>query len=199
MFGMNTRKAQDEARVREVSEKIEATVTGAVQKAVDGTLGTIADAFKPLDDEIRLRGEIRTLEGQVTRLKTEVEDLTLKSERKQEEFDRQEREIKHMVALETKRMEAEVAQAAKEAELKVREENVEKATTMLQDKMDFMQSRFSEESAKLQGIVTEVLNRLPKVRVDQLLRQGDLPEPRDWTPEREPGDDEPREREPRTR
>ncbi len=115
-------------------------------------------AIKELTDEVT-GGKSRT------RLKKEIEDLTMERDRKLEEFERKEREIEHKVGLERKRQEFEVEQAKRETTVSLREENLQADRERFEGQMKFHEERFTEEVTYLKDMVSDVLKRLPSAEI----------------------------------
>lgn len=142
----------------------------------------LADAITALKAEIaELRGERKarqkelSLTDDVIRLKTDIEDLRIAKSRLTEEHDREKRELTHMVGLEKKRQEVELAQGKRDAILEVREENLEADRERFDESMKFTRERFEQEVGYLKDLMKEVLDRLPTVTVDK--KVSDRPAP----------------------
>jgi hypothetical protein len=107
-----------------------------------------------------------TLLGQVTDLRAEIETLKIEKGRKQEEHAKEERELRHMIGLEKKRQEFEIAQAKKETALTVREENLTADKKRFAEEMTFQRTRFEEEVKYLKDMMKDILDRLPNVNME---------------------------------
>jgi hypothetical protein len=111
------------------------------------------------------------LSDQVEALKRTVSDLEIQRDRKQEEFDKREREIQHKLGLERKRMEFETKAAEDNARLAVREENLKAEKDRFTDEMKFMRERMEKEVDQLNNLLHEVMQMVPKVNVDRRIRE----------------------------
>ena len=98
-------------------------------------------------------------------MRAELAKLTIERDRKQEEWDRREREIEHKVGLERKRQEFEIQQARRETVLGVREENLAAEKERFKGEMDFQRKRLEEEVGSLRELVAEMLKRLPSAEI----------------------------------
>lgn len=78
-----------------------------------------------------------------------------------EKYDRREREIEHMLGLERKRTEFELATAKREAMLTVREENLKVDRARFEERMTFHDKRFTEEVGYLKDMIGTLAERLP--------------------------------------
>jgi hypothetical protein len=72
---------------------------------------------KELIDRLRKLEPVGVLSEQVIKLKREISDLEIKKSKADETHAREERELRHMIGLEKKRQEFEIAQAKRETEL----------------------------------------------------------------------------------
>lgn len=150
----------------------------------DKERGELKTVIASLKDEIaELRGERKArqkelgLTDDVIRLKTEIEDLRIAKSRLTEAHEREKRELTHMVGLEKKRQEVELAQGKREATLAVREENLKADRDRFEEQMKFTRKRFEEEVGYLKDLMGEILDRLPTVTVDKTVSDGE-PRPR---------------------
>lgn len=110
-------------------------------------------------DDLKLSDRVRAL-------KEEIEKLTIERDRKQEEHDRERRDVEHMVGLERKRQTVENDQARRDATLTVREENLTADKARFDEHVKFIEKRFTDEVGYLKELMTEVLTRLPTVDVN---------------------------------
>jgi hypothetical protein len=116
-------------------------------------------SLKALDD-------VSALQAETIALKKKVTDLEIQRSQKQEEWDRGDRELRHMIGLEKKRQEFEIKQARAEAMIGVREENLAADKARFADEMTFQRKRFEEEVGYLKAMVGQVLERLPNVNME---------------------------------
>lgn len=115
--------------------------------------------------------EKKGLSEKILGLKKQVVELEIQRDKKQEEFDRRDRELTHMIGLEKKRQEVETKQAATAAGLTVREENLKADKDRFDKEMKFREERFTEEVGYLKGMVAQILERLPTVNVDRQIKE----------------------------
>lgn len=139
----------------------------------------LSKVITSLKEEIsELRGERKAREKElgltddVIRLKTEIEDLRIAKSRLTEEHQREKRELTHMIGLEKRRQEVELAQGKREATLSVREENLAADRERFEEQMEFTRERFEKEVGYLKDLMGEVLERLPTVTVDKTIDSG---------------------------
>ena len=122
-------------------------IRDAVQQAIDETKSSVTT--------------LQRLHTDTTRLREELETLKIEKGRREEEFAKKERETEHKVGLERKRSDFERESAAKEAALKVREENLKADQQRFSDQLKFHETRFTTEIEGLKNILAEVIKRLP--------------------------------------
>jgi len=115
--------------------------------------------------------EQRTLEERVLSLKKQVSDLEISRDKKQEDFDRRERELTHMIGLEKKRQEVEIKQASQDARLAVREENLKGEKEQFEKQMKFRTDQFDTQIKYLQSLMEQVLGRVPTVTIDRSITE----------------------------
>lgn len=144
----------------------------------DGQLKGLTKEIEQLTREVAsLRAEKkgiteqRELEDKIVFLKKQVSELEITRGQKQEEFGRRERELTHMIGLEKKRQEVEIQQATQGAKLSVREENLKAKQDQFESQMKFREERFDKEIDYLQGLMKQILERLPTVNVDRAISE----------------------------
>lgn len=103
--------------------------------------------------------------GTAAQLKEEIEKLKIEKARREEEFDRREREVEHKVGLERKRQEFEIAQSKREATVTVREENLKADRERFEQQLSFQNDRFTTEVGYLKDMISGMLKRLPSAEV----------------------------------
>lgn len=92
--------------------------------------------------------------------------LTIQRDQKMEEFARKEREVRHEVGLLRKQVEADRKTAVKEAELKVREANLDHEKNAFKRSMDDAQRRNDELVASLRGLLEQAFGKLPNTNIN---------------------------------
>lgn len=110
------------------------------------------------------------LNGEIKRLKKELVDLEIQRDRLSETHEREQRDLKHMIGLEKKRQEFEIESAKRETTVSIREENLTADRKRFEDQMDFTTKRFEQEVGYLKDIMVQVLDRLPTVNVDRVVK-----------------------------
>ena len=115
-------------------------------------------------DKIKLDNEIATLTRQLT-------DLEITFDREKEKWDREKREVEHMVGLQRQRGEFETESASREAKLDVREENLEADKARFDEHVKFIEARFEQQFTALNNLMEKLLERMPTTR--QLISVGD--------------------------
>lgn len=108
---------------------------------------------------------VSALNATIIKLKEQISQLEIDKAKKEEEFARGERELKHMVGLERKRQEVEVAQAKKEAELNIREQNLAADKKRFEETIEFNNRQFGKMEDYMKSMMTEILKRLPEIKV----------------------------------
>lgn len=96
------------------------------------------------------------------KLRQEVETLKIEKARREEEFDRREREVEHKVGLERKRQEFEVDAAKREAVVSVREENLKADRKRFEEAMKAQSERLDD----MKDLLKEMMKRLPSANID---------------------------------
>jgi predicted nuclease with TOPRIM domain len=127
-------------------------------QAVTQVMGGLA---KDIANDLQGIRSVADLSHKVRELRTEVEKMEIEKARKQEEFDRREREVEHKVGLERKRSEMEHKHAVQEATLKIREENLAADRKRFEEQMAFHEKRFTEEVGYLKDMIGTLAERLP--------------------------------------
>src|SRR5687768_10452665 len=94
--------------------------------------------------------EQRDPQAEITSLKTQVSDLEITRDKKQEDFDRRERELTHMIGLEKKRQEFEINKSVEDARLAVREENLKAEREQFSKEIKFKEDQLSGQIEYLQ-------------------------------------------------
>jgi hypothetical protein len=115
--------------------------------------------------------EQRTLEEKIIALKKVVSELEITRDKKQEDFDRRERELTHMIGLEKKRQDVEIKQASESARLDVREENLKGERAQFEKQMKFREDQFGEQVKYLQSLMKQILERLPTITIDHNIEE----------------------------
>lgn len=110
------------------------------------------------------------LADEIVTLKKEKAELEIKIEAQKAAYERGDLEIKHMVGLEKKRQELEIANAKREATVTVREENLLAKKEQFEASMQFREEQFKSEMTRMQGFLEEITKRLPVVNVNKTLR-----------------------------
>lgn len=100
---------------------------------------------------------------EIIKLKNEISDLNIEKSKIVEDNEKQERELRHMIGLEKKRQEFEIDAAKREAELKVREENLTREKQEFERQLKFNTERFEKMESYLKEMFKDVLARLPNV------------------------------------
>lgn len=139
----------------------------------------------------KLTEEIRTLSKRVADLKGERDSVTeelglsaklialekektskeIELDRVKEEHQREKRDIEHMVGLHKDRVKQEIELAKRDSTLSVREENLKADRDRFEDQMKFMQKRMETELERLNKLTSEILTRLPTVKVDRSIKE----------------------------
>ena len=110
--------------------------------------------------------QVGDLTAEIIALKKKVTDLEIQRSQKQEEWDKGDRELRHMIGLEKKRQEFEIEQAKKETMVTVREENLAADKTRFSEEMKFQRERFEKEVSYLKDMMGDILARLPNINME---------------------------------
>jgi hypothetical protein len=116
-----------------------------------------------------LKGEVHALRTEkdrtadVNRLNADIEKLKLEKERLTEEHDRKVRETEHKVGLLKLKQEQDLANAKRQTELEVREQNLAADKKRFADEMTFQRTQLQSEIDRIDSILTQVLDKLPDV------------------------------------
>lgn len=116
-----------------------------------------------------LAQEKTKLKEEVCELKTKLADLEINENRIVEKHEREKRDLEHMIGLEKKRQEFEIQSSKRDTEVKVREENLLADKARFGEEVKFQRSRFEEEVKYLKEMMGEVLERLPKIKINKEL------------------------------
>ena len=137
------------------SKKVSVVESDEFRKVIeDALVAALGRSSKDVKETLRV-GE------SIDALKKKVADLEIQQSKKEEEFARREREVEHMVGLERKRQEFELASGKREATLSVREENLAADRKRFEEQMAFHEKRFTEEVSYLKQIIGDIAERLP--------------------------------------
>lgn len=147
----------------------------AYQDKLQGQNDALLSEMQDLKAEVvKLQGkhdalkEAMKLSDEVVVLKRSIADLKADESRITEKYERERREVEHMVGLERKRQEFEIDQAKREATVQVREDAISAEKERFEEQMKFITDRLSKEVAYLKDdILKAVLDRLPTVTVDR--------------------------------
>ena len=110
--------------------------------------------------------QVGNLTAELIALKKQVTDLEIQRAQKQEEWDRGDRELRHMIGLEKKRQEFEIDAAKQSTMLTVRQENLEADKKRFSEEMAFQRERFEKEVGYLKEMMADILARLPNISME---------------------------------
>ena len=103
---------------------------------------------------------------QIETLKRQIADLEIAKSKIDEKHAREDRELRHMIGLEKKRQEVEMAQAKRDTELTVREGNLTAEKARFAEQLRFNTERFEKMEQYQKDMLTEILQRLPNVTME---------------------------------
>jgi hypothetical protein len=121
---------------------------------------------KELIERLRKLEPVTALSEQVMTLRRELVKLEIDKAKQQETHDREERELRHMIGLEKKRQEVEMAQAKRDTTLTVREENLAAERKRFDEHLKFNTQRFESMEKYLKEMMGDILKRLPNVNME---------------------------------
>jgi chromosome segregation ATPase len=117
-----------------------------------------------VSEELGLSARIVSLEREKTAKEIELD-------RVKEQHAREKREVEHMVGLHKDRVKQEIELAKREQSITVREENLKADRERFEQQMQFMQKRMETELERLNNLTSEILERLPTVKVDRRITE----------------------------
>ena len=127
----------------------------AIARAIKSAQQDAADNASSLLDRVKTAAD----------LEKKIADMEIAQAKKQEAWDRREREVEHKVGLERKRQEFEIEQAKRDTQVTVREENLKAEKERFKSEMDFQRKRLEEEVGSLRELVQKMLERLPSAEI----------------------------------
>ena len=114
------------------------------------------------EEKVRLKEEICDLKKKIVGLEIDEAKIT-------EKHEREKRELEHMIGLEKKRQEFEVISSKRETAIDVRTENLTADKARFSEEVKFQRTRFEEEVKYLKEMMSEILERLPKIKINKEL------------------------------
>ena len=137
-------------------------------------INPMSERFDELMDELtvvktniaELKGDESNLtrEKEFSELKRKLTDKQIEFDREQEKWDREKREVEHMVGLQRKRGDFETEAAGREATLSVREENLKEDKKRFDEHVKFIEARFDQQFDSLNGLMEKFLERMPTTK-----------------------------------
>ncbi len=129
-------------------------------------------ALTNVEAELASIKSMSDLSAKVKELREEMESLQAATARKQEEFDRRERDVEHKIGLERKRQELdqqrqamELSASKREAIVALREENLAADRKRFAEQMEFHDQRFTSEVSYLKDMLGDIVKRLPSAEI----------------------------------
>lgn len=120
-----------------------------------------------LDQKLESIKSVIDLSNKVKTLRDEIEMLTIEKSRKQEEFDKKNREIDHKLGLAQARQTQELELAKREAKLEVNEANLKTEREAFGKQMEFNTNRFTAECKYLKEIISNLAKQLPTMHIER--------------------------------
>ena len=130
-----------------------------------------AERDKLADELAGLRAEVKALRterdetAERNELRDEIEQLRRETATLTEEHERKIRETEHKTGLMRQKVSQDIANAKRETELKVREENLKADKQRFADEMEFQRKHLQGEVDRIDGILRAILDRLPSIDV----------------------------------
>ncbi len=146
--------------------RFEQRMTEAVERILEDALNTVRKDIEGIATVTELRRTITTLQE-------EKEKALIEKDRREEEWGRKEREIKHKVGLEQKRQEQEIELAKREAKLEVGESNLEQERKLSEQQMKFEREQLQGQYDKLFALFEPVLKALPSAEIITTISKGE--------------------------
>ena len=123
-------------------------------------LADLKRSVAEIKGERQATAHMRDLEKEYDQVKRELTDKQIEFDREQEKWDREKREVEHMVGLQRKRGEFETEAAGREATLSVREENLKADKERFEEHVKFIEARFDQQFESLNGLMEKFLERM---------------------------------------
>ena len=101
----------------------------------------------------------------VGKLSLELEELKIEKLRREEEYEKRERELEHKVGLERKRQEFEIEQAKREAKVEIKEGNLAEKEKTFEERMAFMTERFEKEVDQYHTQLSSMMEKIPTAEI----------------------------------
>jgi hypothetical protein len=133
-------------------------------RSVSKQLAEMKGERDAVSEELGLSTRVVSLEREKTKKEIELD-------RVKEQHEREKREIEHMVGLHKKRTEQEIEIAKREQVVTLREENLKADRDRFEQQMEFMQKRMEGELERLNGLTSEILDRLPKIEFNRTVEE----------------------------
>lgn len=151
------------------------------------TRGTLKEQIAELRAELQATQDNVGLKRERDDLKKEIGDLELRLSKETEAHEKKLREVEHKVGLQQQKVaqDAEIAKerqaaekraAVKDAELTVREGNLDAATERLQEQMEFERRENDKNAERVQKTLEQIITMLPKHNINQHVFSGEADE-----------------------
>ena len=137
-----------------MEQTIRETVERVIKSELNGTRKKI-EAIWSVADLSR-----KTLE-----MRGEIETLKIEKMRKEEEFEKREREITHKIGLERMRQEFERDQAKREAEVEVKKGNLDEERKRFEDHISDHRKAIEDHVEYMRDLTKAVLERVPSAEI----------------------------------
>jgi chromosome segregation ATPase len=153
--------------------------TKATTETETSRLEVLAEKIAAAVEELgTLTGEVRALRKEkdqtteVIGLREEISKLRIEQARLVEENERATRDIEHKVGLHQRQVEQDTANAVREAELKVKEGNLEAEQKRFKEQIDFRTDQMKGEMDRFEKITTQLLDRVPNINAALDIKYG---------------------------
>lgn len=111
------------------------------------------------------------LSAEVDRLRTERNNLSIDLSKRNEQYEKREREIEHKLGLERQRQEQELKLAIREQTIKLQEVALVEDRKRFEGQMAFHEKRFTEEVTYLKDMIKPLLDALPKMTIKETVNR----------------------------
>ena len=112
-----------------------------------------------------LAAVVTDLSSKVKDLREQISVLEIEKAQHEESFEKKEREIEHKLGLHRRQVEQDVVLAKREATVSLREENLAADRKRFEEQMAFIEKRFTEQTEYLKGIIGDLAERLPSMKI----------------------------------
>jgi hypothetical protein len=138
---------------------------------ISAKIETLTRKVAELKGEKAAASEELGLSTRVVELQREKTRLEIELDRVKQQHERENREIEHKLGLHRKQVKVEIDLAKREQVVTLREEALSAQQSRFEEEMKFMRERMQGEIDRVSALTSEILERLPVVKVDRQIRE----------------------------